>query len=398
MDQNLIMQYTRFLKELGYSNRTVHYYSTALEQAPSSWNTDIAEDLYEHITNTLKTKTKCFKSAAIHNIKPASSLLFLMRTGITFKSFSKHYANKNSSYSDILEEFYHYSNEFKHMTKLSAEAETHHVIGFLDTLNGLPNDWSNITAEHVRDYVCHRLNGLKASSIGRYITSLRNFFRFLEYKGVAVNHSVLDLPLAPADWNKNKVPETLSLAEEIRLRNYYNQNSQLTVQSKIIIRLMLDLGLRCTEVANLKLNDICWNNGVIDVKKPKNKHNRKLPLSRELGLLLEEYVIDQRPCIKSEYLFLREGLNKQYTAMSRENVRYVIRRAFEQENIHGWWKGTHSLRRTAASRIYNSGSGLKITADLLGHESLESTKQYVRVDFASLREIVNPWPGGDSDD
>lgn len=83
--------------------------------------------------------------------------------------------------------------------------------------------------------------------------------------------------------------------------------------------------------------------------------------------------------------------------MSRENVRSVVRSAFEKESIQGWWKGTHALRRTAASKIYNTGNGLKMTADLLGHESLDSTKQYIKVDFGLLSEVASPWPGGDSD-
>jgi site-specific recombinase XerD len=113
--------------------------------------------------------------------------------------------------------------------------------------------------------------------------------------------------------------------------------------------------------------------------------------------LLEDYVINHRLHAADGHLFLRRTINNHYTAMSRENVRSVVRRAFEKESIQGWWKGTHALRRTAASKIYNTGNGLKMTADLLGHESLDSTKQYIKVDFGLLSEVASPWPGGDSD-
>ena len=73
--------------------------------------------------------------------------------------------------------------------------------------------------------------------------------------------------------------------------------------------------------------------------------------------------------------------------MSRENVRYVIRNAFEKEHITGYWKGTHALRRTAASKIFNNGTGLKLTADILGHESLDSTKAYIKMDFEHLKAV-----------
>lgn len=224
------------------------------------------------------------------------------------------------------------------------------------------------------------------------VTSLRNFFRFLEYKGIPVNLSVLNLPLAPADWGKSNVPAILSPDEEIRLRNHYKGTDGISRRNHIIILLMLDLGLRCAEVSNLHMDDIHWNKGVLSLGKTKNQHNRQLPLSCELGMLLEDYIINHRPCAADEHLFLRSAVNNQYTAMSRESVRSVVRRAFDKENIKGWWKGTHVLRRTAASKIYNTGNGLKMTVDLLGHESLDSTKQYIKVDFRQLSEVAFPWP------
>lgn len=398
MNQTLINSYAEFLRKTGYSEQTIHAYSKALEQAPDTWNTNVPQELYEHINNTLKSKQEYFLPAARHNIKPASSLLFMSVTGVAFKAYTKQKIRSKSAYASVLEEFYIYSTEFKHMTIMAAEAETRHISEFLNSLDDVPNDWAELTAENLRNYVCSKFSQLKPSSVGRYVTSLRNFFRFLEYKGTSVNPSVLNLPVAPADWGKSNVPVILSPDEEMRLRNHYKGTDEVSRRNNIIIPLMLDLGLRCAEVSNLRMADIHWNKGVLYLGKTKNQHNRQLPISCELGALLESYVINHRPCTADEHLLLRKVLNNQYTSMSRENVRGVVRRAFEKENIQGWWKGTHALRRTAASKIYNTGNGLKMTADLLGHESLDSTKQYIKVDFRQLREVAFPWPGGDSDE
>ena len=394
MDQRLIITYVEYLRKKGYSERTIHAYSKALEQVPDAWNTDVPRELYEHINNTLSLKQECFSPAARHNIRPASSLLFQMVTGIPFKSCTEQTAWGGSVHADILKEFYIYSTEFKHMTVMSAQAETHHISEFLNSLDSVPDDWREITAEKVRDYACIKFSGLKPSSAGRYVTSLRNFFRFLEYKGCPVSPSVLNPPLVPADRGRAKVPVILSPDEEIRLRSHYKADNEAGRRSRIIILLMLDLGLRCSEVSSLQMADICWNKGTLWVRRTKNRHARELPLSQEIGELLEDYVINHRPHLAEPRLFLRKTFNGQYTAMSCESVRGVIRRALKKEQIQGWWKGTHTLRRTAASKIYNTGNSLKITADLLGHESLDSTKQYVRVSFSLLREAAMPWPGG----
>ena len=83
-------------------------------------------------------------------------------------------------------------------------------------------------------YLLFCVYGLKTSSMGRYVTSLRNFFRFMKYKDLAINQSVLTLPLAPADWAKSNVPVVLSEDEEIRLRSHYSINNEQGIRNDII--------------------------------------------------------------------------------------------------------------------------------------------------------------------
>lgn len=398
MNQIKIQQYEKFLMEKGYSEQTIRFYSKALEQTPDDWNTKVSAELYEHITKTLTTAKELFSSTIYHSLKPASHLYFLMITGISYKDYTRKHPEP-TEYDFILDEFFEYSTEFKGITTTSALAERQHVKSFLKYIGSSSIEtFTSLNAEQLRDYVCSELADIRSSSKGRYITSLRNFFRFLEYTGISVNQSILELPLAPAEWKKGNIPIILTKDEETRLRNHYNGNTTKDIRNRIIVCLMLDLGMRCAEVAALKTTDILWNLGTLKISKTKNKHIRMLPISIKLGRMLEDYIILYRPQINNVHLLQHERLSNQFEAMSCECVRGVIRRAFEKENIHGWWKGTHALRRTAASHIYNTGGGLKLTADLLGHKSLDSTTQYVKVDFEALRKVGSPWPGGDSNE
>lgn len=93
-------------------------------------------------------------------------------------------------------------------------------------------------------------------------------------------------------------------------------------------------------------------------------------------------------------MFLSLNPRKKNQSIDTEDVRRVVRHAMKKKNC--WLlKGTHALRRTAASKLYNSKVGLKVTADILGHESLDSTVHYVKVDFETMKSITTPWPGGD---
>jgi site-specific recombinase XerD len=80
--------------------------------------------------------------------------------------------------------------------------------------------------------------------------------------------------------------------------------------------------------------------------------------------------------------------------MNTEQVRSIVRSAFQKLHIEGWWKGTHALRRTAASKVFNSGTSLKLTADILGHCAIQSTTAYVKIDTDSLAFLAGDWPQG----
>ncbi len=84
MNLQIIKNFVEYLNDKGYSAQTIHAYSKALEQAPDTWNTNVPHELYEHITCSLQSKQELFLPGTRHNIKPASSLLFLMITGISF--------------------------------------------------------------------------------------------------------------------------------------------------------------------------------------------------------------------------------------------------------------------------------------------------------------------------
>jgi site-specific recombinase XerD len=397
MNQRSIETFSTFLRTRGYAEQTIHIYSKVLEIVSDTWNTNDPKLLYEHINSTIKTLESTMNPSTKHNIRAAARQFFLLKTGIIYKDYISE-ANKLSDYADILNEFYIYSTEFKSITSDSSKSECRHIKAFLCYLGDATYEsLSKLKAHDIRDYVCSALQGLKVSSIGRYVTSLRNFFRFLEYKGYSINESLMELPLAPADWAKGKAPVVLTTDEEKRLRDHHPSNQKNDNRNRIIILLMLDIGMRCSEVANLKLTDISWSKGTIKLHDTKNAHNRELPLPSSLGHMLETYIIFERPKVKTDMLFIRKYLQS-YLPMNLGCVRRVVREAYHKENISGWWKGSHALRRTAASHIYNSGIGLKLTADLLGHKSLDSTTAYVKVDFNSLRSVALSWPGGDSNE
>ena len=78
-------------------------------------------------------------------------------------------------------------------------------------------------------------------------------------------------------------------------------------------------------------------------------------------------------------------------AAAKTTVRGAIRRAFARADLA--WTGTHILRHTAAACMVQSGSSLKLVADVLRHRSIDTTAIYAKVDLPNLSRVASPWPG-----
>ena len=398
MEHSQIQNLKTFMRERKYTKSTINDYCVSLKNLPDGLCNLKINLLFEHIKKSKIKFAQDKSNSLLGHHKAAANLYFLMITGITFRDYAIS-IKKQEAYDEILEEFCNYSTEFKKITPQTVKAECEHIGSFLESIGyKTSNDIFDICAKDVRNYVCTSLANLQPSSKGRYITSLRNFFRFMEYKGITINTSVLNLPLSPAVWNKGNVPTILTSDEEKRLRSFHQKDNKRSKRNHVIVTIFLDLGLRCSEVAELRISDIKWNEGTILIQNTKTKRNRKLPIEEQLGKILEEYIIKFRPHSLDNHLFLRCSGSSSGKLMSRAGIRSVIRYAFEKQGITGWWKGTHALRRTVASRIYNSGCGLKLTADILGHISIDSTTEYIKVDFNSLRKVETHWPKGGLND
>jgi site-specific recombinase XerD len=249
----------------------------------------------------------------------------------------------------------------------------------------------NITAHNIREFVVSCLTHLTNSSKGRTITAVRNFFRFQRFEGNQVHTSIFQLPLSPAIWKHSSYPKTIDKTVFNSLHEIPVGSTPTGRRDRCIILCFTCLALRCIEVASLTIDDLNWREGFVTIKNTKNHLDRKLPIPEKLGRAITEYLMNSRPKTTSRFLFVRF----RHTCgepMGVSQIRNVVRRVYAKTGTEINSTGTHILRRTAASRIYNAGNSLKMTADILGHESLDSTVQYVKADITGLRQVAAQWP------
>lgn len=264
------------------------------------------------------------------------------------------------------------------------------VRGFLIGLFGDRSvDAHRITPEVLIGFVTERAHAERPGSVGVRSCSLRSFLRFLQLEGELPADLTSAVP-TPPHWSLAPLPPSLSEEELARFWATFDRATALGRRDYAIAHCLADLGLRCQDVAALRLDDIDWRSGVLHLSPGKSRRAEQLPLPQTTGAALADYLRHARPTTPSRAVFVQHRAPVGEAA-ARTTVRGAIRRAFARADLP--WTGTHILRHTAAARMVQSGSSLKLVADVLRHRSIDTTAIYTKVDLPNLSRVALPWPG-----
>ncbi len=267
-----------------------------------------------------------------------------------------------------------------------------YVKQFLFSLFGTgPVDCRSLLPQDVMTYVAARARECKAGTVKVMASSLRSYFRYLVLRGLCDRQLVDAVPTVP-QWRLSSVPKFLTAEETDDLLRAFDLSTATGSRDHAIALFMTDLGLRTQEVVHLTLGSVDWREGCVCIAGGKTKRERVLPLPRRVGESVTKYLRVGRPFSNSRSLFLRHTV-PQGTPMTADMVRGVIRRACARAGILPPRAGPHALRHTAAATLVRHGVPLPEIADILGHECIETTAIYAKVDLPALVQVVLPWPG-----
>jgi hypothetical protein len=165
--------------------------------------------------------------------------------------------------------------------------------------------------------------------------------------------------------------------------------SDKNIRQKVLLLLMLDAGLRVSEAVNIKLSDFDFRKRTITVfslkKRNKTKY-RQVPLSERLFRALSEYIKTMRDVKPDNWLFPSPSKEKENKHISRFAVNKYLSRKKKKlniENLH-----PHALRHTFATSLVSEDTPINEVADLLGHESMNTTRIYTHIPTERLRKSV----------
>ncbi|HXZ73292.1 MAG TPA: site-specific integrase, partial [Streptosporangiaceae bacterium] len=170
-----------------------------------------------------------------------------------------------------------------------------------------------------------------------------------------------------------------------------DSSSPRGLRDRAIILCIARLGLRASEVTQLRLEDIDWRNGVLRVRARKTGHGALLPLTAEVGMALAGYLQHGRPATAARHVFVQHRL-RPGEPISSSVAGNAVDNALTRAGMDAPGRGANLLRHSLATGLLAGGASLREIADLLGHSSLATTRIYAAVDIAALREVALPWP------
>jgi len=198
----------------------------------------------------------------------------------------------------------------------------------------------------------------------------------------------------PRKIQKKKAILEVYSDDEIEQVAEYIGSADISSRNKAIYLLAIETGLRAVDICAIKLSDIDWEHDAISICQEKTGKPLTIPLRESFGNHIFDYLMNERPHIDSEYLFLRSYAP--YAPITTHSACYkIISEIVADAGIKqkGRISGTRMTRHSMASRQLRKGVPFPVISQSLGHANPNSTMRYISTDNEKLAGLTLPLPG-----
>ena len=227
----------------------------------------------------------------------------------------------------------------------------------------------------IERFIQQRQAHLAPATINRRLHALKHFFEYL----VMEEHSLASNPVKPSHFLRRGRPLPKPLAQD-HVRTLFAQITH--PMDYALALLMLRGGLRVSEVAHLRLDDIDWTQQSVRINQGKGRKDRLVYLSADALAAL-------RTCLTARPTVVPEGLvfwnqKRPHRPLSAKGIQKKIERYAKAAGIKA---SCHSLRHTFASNLLEAGAEVISIKELLGHASIKSSERYAKLSNQRVKQV-----------
>jgi len=271
--------------------------------------------------------------------------------------------------------------------RLTIEAYTRDLGQFAEFLEKRHRLLSGARREDVRDFMQELFaNSIDGRSVGRKLSAMRHLYRYLLLDTKIDKDPTLNID-SPKQWKV--LPKSLG-REEVgtmlttpRPRSESTQAQALELRDRAMLELLYAGGLRVSEVAGARLEDLKLDLGYILVR-GKGDKERMVPLGVPAQEALQRYLKDGREVLArkkaSPLLFVGTGARR----LTRQRVWQLVGRASKPTGRHA---SPHMLRHSCATHMVENGADLRTVQTILGHADVSTTQVYTHVALDRLKSV-----------
>ena len=231
-------------------------------------------------------------------------------------------------------------------------------------------------------------NGISARTQARIISGIKQFF-----KSLLIEERIEKEPTALLDVPRvgRKLPSVLSLEQVVDVINAVDDSRQDGQRNRAILVTLYSCGLRVSELVELKISNISFENNYIRVE-GKGRKERLVPMNQKVSEALLRYIEGCRNLVPvnptdSDIVFL----NKRGEHLSRVMVFYIIKKAVKDAGLD-IVVSPHTFRHSFATHLIAGGANVRAVQEMLGHESIITTEIYTHLDHKYLEDSIKKHP------
>lgn len=227
-----------------------------------------------------------------------------------------------------------------------------------------------VSKNDIEDFLTHLSdNDYTKKTISRKINAIKTFFKFLLDKGLIENDPAL---LVKHPKLEQSVPRILSKIEYRALRDTVKDD----VRTKALVEILLQTGLRVSELASIKLSHIQYGKseeeqGSLEVPGTNTIPGRTIPLNKIVQKAIQAY-IEKRPKSDMDHLFV----TKTGKPLLIRNIRATLSRYFKQIGLND--VTVNDLRHTFVAEHLKRGASVLLVSRIAGHKRLTTTENYLK--------------------
>jgi len=287
--------------------------------------------------------------------------------------------------ADFLKSYIDYLQIERQVAQNTVEAYQRDLVRYIEFLEGRQkSDPSTVTHQDVYAFLemLHELT-LSAASVSRNLSAVRAFHHFLIGENIVTTDPTENI-VVPKPWMK--LPEVLSANDITLILEQPDTSTEKGVRDRAMLETAYATGVRVSELVNIKLKDIFWQDEFIRILGKGNKE-RLVPIGDVALSWINAYIQGARAHraalgFANDVLFLNRFGKK----LSRQSVWIHLKKYAQQAGITKFIS-PHTIRHSFATHLIEGGADLRAIQEMLGHSDIITTQIYTHLDREYLKEV-----------